>query len=143
MKGKNVAIALIFLGIGAFIGMAFGRASGPSWVLNRGDRVKRVVIQDGLRGEGREEIVVEIPEIPDIPPIPEMPPIPNIRMHPPETIVERGTPSIGIFSLVREIIRWVGNLLALLLIVVGAALIMRQRNQPAEKAPPVPTPKTE
>jgi hypothetical protein len=99
-------------------------------------RVERIVIEDEIRHGGHEEIVIEIPEIPKIP---DLPPIPDIRMVPPKIIVERTAPSAGIFSMVREIIHLAGNLLALLLIVIGAVIIMRQRNQPAEKAPPTPT----
>lgn len=137
MNRKNVAFALVFLGIGALMGMVFARVTGPSWVVDRGaSRVERIVMQDEIRHGGREEIVIEVPELPEIP---EIPVIPEIRMSPPKIIVERSAPSAGIFSVVREIIHWAGNLLALLLIVIGAALIMRQRNQPAEKAPPAPT----
>ena len=132
MKGKFIAVALIFLGIGALVGMAVGRTSSRVHMFDRGaSRVERVVIHDGLEIEGMEEIVVEIPEIP------EMPPLPHIRPSPQEIIVEHG-PSGSIFGLIRDVIRWTANLLALLLIVIGAVLIMRQRNQLAEKAPPTP-----
>ena len=55
---------------------------------------------------------------------------------PREIVVERGFPFIGVFSLIRGLIRWTGNLLAFLLIVIGAVLILRQRRHPLEKQPP-------
>jgi hypothetical protein len=133
MKGKLVAVALIFLGIGALMGMAVGRASSRVSLFDRGaSRVERIVVHDGLEVEGLEEIVVEIPEMP------EMPPMPHIRTAPHEIVVEHG-PSGSIFNLIRGVVRTAANLLALLIIVIGVVIVMRQRNQPVEKAPPTPT----
>jgi hypothetical protein len=143
MKRKNLAWALIFLGIGAFIGLALGRGSSRISVLERSaDRVERVIIEDGVRSRVAEEIVIEVPRVPTVPPVPTIPPIPTAppitfeRVTPHEVVVEHGFPPSGIFNLIGGLIRTVGNLLALLLIVIGAVLILRQRNQPVEKAPP-------
>jgi hypothetical protein len=137
MKRRNLAWALIFLGIGAFIGMALGRGASRISVFDRGgNRVERVVIENTIRDQLREEIVIEVPPIPPVPPIPTIPPIPPVRMIPHEVVVERGFPFGGIFNLIGGLIRMTGNLLALLLIVIGVVLILRQRNQPVEKVPP-------
>jgi hypothetical protein len=145
MKGKFVAVALIFLGIGALMGMAVGRASSRVSLFDRGgSRVERIVVHDGLEIEGMEGFVVEIPELPEMPEMPElsempeMPPMPHIRTAPHEIVVEHG-PSGSIFSLIQGVVRTAANLLALLVIVIGVVIVMRQRNQPVEKAPPTPT----
>jgi hypothetical protein len=143
MKRKRLtwaAWALIFLGIGAFVGLAVGRGASRVSLFGRSaDRVERIIVEDGVRSQAAEEIVIEVPRIPPvptIPPIPTVPPFPSVRVAPYEVVVERDFPSTGIFSLIGGLVRMAGNLLALLLIVIGAVLILRQRNQPVEKAPP-------
>jgi hypothetical protein len=139
MKRRNLAWALLFLGIGAFIGLAVGRGESQLRVFDRGaDRTERVFFEDTIRNQLIEEIVIENPDIPipPVPPIPAVPPIPSGQAMPHEIVIERGFPFDNVFGLIGGLIRMTSNLLALLLIVIGAVLILRQRNQPVEKAPP-------
>ena len=65
MKRRKLAWALLFLGIGLFVGLALGRGSSRISVLGRGaDRIERVIVEDGVRSRFGEEIVIEVPPIP-------------------------------------------------------------------------------
>jgi hypothetical protein len=141
VKGKKIAWALVFLGLGLIIGAGFSRVL--SQVGNRvtSTTVERFVFPEQFGGRIGRSIEITVPEIPTIPPIPTVPPVPQpptVRVQPfgrGDLIFRDRITPFSIIGVIRSLISWVINVSALVLILVGVILIVRRSRQPVEKAP--------
>ncbi len=138
MKGRRLAIGLVLIGIGLLLGMGISRGFSRVLMIPGnmvGTAVERVVIREDFldRFEGSRRI--RIPSIETIPTVP-APFSPRIDFPERVTVTRHGFPFSTIFGFIGQMIRLASNLFALLLIVIGAFLILRQRNKIVEKSPP-------
>jgi hypothetical protein len=136
MKTRTVALAAVFLGVGLLLGAVIGRATTQMALMSgrvTGFFDERFITHEGIEGESGRTVEIQVPRIPDesrqrsLPPIRTPPDLSSrIVVH----------PIRGFFAVARAVIRATVNLLALVLIIIGVIMIVRKRNQPAEKVPP-------